>query len=63
MGTTLSSNSKQTVSQLIRNAFDKVDFSMEYIYNESGKLIQTARDLGLNELAEELENNKQIELI
>ena len=63
MATTLSANSKQTVSQLIRNAFDKIDFSMEYIYNKADGLIQTANDLGLHELAEELHNDKLTELI
>lgn len=63
MATTLSANSKATVSQLIRTAFDKIDFSMEYIYNKADKLIRTARELGLNDLADELHNDKLTELI
>jgi len=34
--------SKEIVKRLIRNAFDKIDRSMDYIYNESDKLISTA---------------------
>lgn len=63
MATTLSANSKETVSQLIRNAFDKIDFSTDYIYNRADELIQAAKDYGLHELAEELHNDKLTELI
>lgn len=63
MATTLSANSTETVSTLIRKAFDKIDFTTDYIYNEADKLIKTARELGLKDLAEELHNNKLTELI
>lgn len=63
MGTRLSSNSIETVSNLIRKAFDKIDFKTDYIYNEADKLINTAKDLGLIDLAEELSNDKLTELI
>ena len=60
MGTIISTNkSKETVSKLIRDAFDKVDTSMDYIYGKSEELIQTARDFGLEELALELENDNK----
>lgn len=57
MPTTISHNSKETVSRLIRKEFDNIDFSLEYIYNVSERLIQTARDFGLIELAEEMTND------
>jgi hypothetical protein len=50
--------SKEIVKRLIRNAFDKIDRSMDFIYNESDKLISTAQHLGLNEFAEELKRDK-----
>ena len=50
--------SKQIVKRLIRNAFDKIDKSMDYIYKESDKLISTAQYLGFNEFAEELKRDK-----
>lgn len=62
MATTLSANSKETVSRLIRTAFNNIDFSMEYIYNRADELIKTASELGLNDLVEELHNDKLTEL-
>ena len=50
--------SKEIVKRLIRNAFDKIDRSMDYIYKESDKLITTAQHFGLNELAEEMKRDK-----
>ena len=50
--------SKQIVKRLIRNAFDKIDKSMDCIYNESDKLISTAHLYGFNELAEEMKRDK-----
>ena len=61
MGTTLTKSSTQIVSRLIKNEFEQIDFTMEYIYNRAEKLINTARDLGLNDLSNELtEENKQL---
>ena len=61
MGTTLTKSSTELVSRLIKNEFDKIDFTMEYIYNRAEKLINTARDLGLNDLSNELtEETKQL---
>lgn len=57
MPTTIATNSKETVSRLIRNDFEKIDWSMEYIYGKAHNLIQTARDFGLNDLAEEMLND------
>lgn len=49
MPTTIAHNSKETVSRLIRAEFDKLEF-----WNDAKELIQTARDFGLNELADEM---------
>ena len=58
MPVTISSQeSKETVSKLIRQAFDRVDFDREYIYGEAARLIQTAKDYGLTELANEMQND------
>lgn len=60
MGVTISKGSIKTVSRLIRNEFEKIDWSVEYIYNKADELIQTAIDFNLHELAEELQNDKQV---
>ena len=55
MATTIAHNSKETVSQLIRREFDTLK---EYWQEASRKeLIQTAKDFGLVELAEEMQND------
>ena len=52
----------ETMTRLIRNDFDKIDFSTEYIYNEAAALINTALEIGLYELAMDMETDKQTEL-
>lgn len=47
--------SKQIMERLIRNDFDKVDLSLEYIYNASADLIMCAKYYGLSNLAKEME--------
>ena len=49
-------NSKEVVSKLILDAFEKVDTEMECIYGEAKKLIKTAKDYGLTDLAEDMQN-------
>jgi hypothetical protein len=49
--------SKIKLSEIIRNAFDNINFEMDYIYQEAPKLIKMARDYGLTELAEEMQND------
>ena len=51
-----------TMTSLIRNDFDKIDFSQEYIYDRASALIRTAKMCGLNKLAMEMETDKQTEL-
>lgn len=57
MPTTISHTSKEIVSRLIRQEFESIDWSMEYIYHNAKNLIQTATDFGLTELAEEMQND------
>lgn len=60
MAITVSEGSVETMSRLIRAEFEKIDFSMEYIYGKADSLIKTARDFGLEDLANEMELDKQI---
>ncbi len=63
MSTTISTEkSRQTISRLIREKFEKIDFSSEYIYHEGQNLIDTARAYGLNELADELQDDMDVEM-
>ncbi len=57
MPITISELSKQTISRLIRSEFDKIDTNNEFIYNKSEKLITTAKEFGLHDLAEEMTND------
>tara|TARA_R110000822_G_scaffold30374_1_gene88524 strand:- start:344 stop:535 length:192 start_codon:yes stop_codon:yes gene_type:complete len=52
----------ETMTRLIRNDFDKIDFSQEYIYNRAAILISTALQCGLYELAVDMETDKRTEL-
>jgi len=42
---------------MIRNEFDNIDFTLDYIYGKAKELIQTAKELGLDELAQEMTND------
>ena len=50
--------SKETLERLIRDKFHKINFELDYIYNEADTLIQTAENYGLTELANELKQIK-----
>ena len=52
MPTTIANTSKETVSRLIRAEFDSKEF-----WDDAKELIQTAKDFGLMELANEMEND------
>lgn len=60
MATTLTTASIELVSNLIRKEFEQVDLNMDYIYGKADKLIATAHDLGLSELANEMSNDLKI---
>lgn len=49
--------SKKIVSDLIRNAFDSLTDLDFYLGNRAEELIQSAKDFGLTELAEEMKND------
>lgn len=57
MPTKIAQNSIEVVSKLIRKEFENIDWSMDHIYGKSKELIQTAKDFGLTELAEEMQND------
>lgn len=59
MPTTIARTSINTMSRLIRNEFDSIDFENEYTDYKAQNLIKTARDYGLEELAKEMENDLQ----
>lgn len=61
MGITLTKPSKSLVKRLIRKEFDEIDVRLEYIYNKAEKLIKTAEEFGLNELAQEMKNDLKTE--
>ena len=52
--------SKELLRSLIQNAFNSIDFKMEYIYNKAEPLIDLAKEAGLIELAETLEGDKTL---
>jgi len=55
MATTIAKKSVETVSYLIRKQFDSLkEFWQE---NSRKELIQTAKDFGLEDLAEEMQND------
>lgn len=55
MATTIAKNSIETVSHLIRKEFDSLKEFWQT--NSRRELIQTARDFGLIELAEQMQND------
>lgn len=48
--------SKETLSKIIRDAFDNINFDMDYIYQKAPELIKMAKEYGLLELAKEMQN-------
>ena len=56
----LSGNTKETLSILIRKEFDSVDLKFDYIHRKADALIQCAFELGLKDLAIEMENDLKI---
>jgi hypothetical protein len=61
MPITLTENSKELVSSLITKEFHKINFDLDYIDNKSNNLISLCMDLGLWELANELNEIKEFE--
>lgn len=54
MATTITPESKGLVTKLIIDEFQRIDFSLEYIYGRAPQLIRLSESLGLSELANEL---------
>ena len=60
MSNTITTDSKELLKRLIINEFNKIDFSMDFIYGKADELIKLSSDLGLEELAEQLTSDKLI---
>lgn len=61
MATTISTEKgKEILSRLIRKEFETINFSMEHIYGKADELIALAKKYGLNDLAEEMSNDKKV---
>ena len=58
----LTKKSKEILSSMIKTEFDKIDFKNEYIYKKADELIEVAKELNLNDLAEELKSDLKVEL-
>lgn len=58
MPISITESSRTLLEKLIYDKWEKIDFSMDYIYNESEKVIALTKELGMYNLAEELENQE-----
>ncbi len=56
---TISQASKKILLGLIRKEFDTMNDTMDWVYNTSNNLIDTAKELGFVELVTEMENDKK----
>ena len=61
MPNNLSKKSVKLLKKLIRDAFDKIDFDMEFLYNESEPLIQLATESGFKELVKQMMEDAKLE--
>lgn len=52
MGITITESSKETISRLIRNAFDSIDPLDDIFNTKSNNLIKTAKECGLTECSQ-----------
>ena len=62
MAITISYNSKELVSSLIKKEFHAINFDLEHIYKKGENLIRAAREYGLTELADELNEIYEFEV-
>ena len=53
--------SKELMHKLISDAFEDVNFEMEFIYKQAPKLIKMAKEYGFTDLAKEMEGNLKTE--
>ena len=61
MSNKLSKKSVKLLKKLIRDEFDKIDFDMEFLYNESEPLIQLASESGFKELVKQMMEDAKLE--
>ena len=57
----MTDESKLLLTKMLDDAVEKIDYSMEYIYNESEKLIKLATECELPEKAKEIKEIKELE--
>jgi hypothetical protein len=50
----MSEQTKDLLKELLSDKFHSIDWDNDYIYNQSEQVINAARELGLNDLADEL---------
>ena len=58
----LTKKSKEILSSMIKTEFNKKKLKNEYIYKKADELIEVAKELNLNDLAEELKSDLKVEL-
>ena len=58
----LTKKSKEILSSMIKTEFNKIKIKNEYIYKKADELIEVAKELNLNDLAEELKSDLKVEL-
>ncbi|MCB0460348.1 MAG: hypothetical protein KDC74_10090 [Flavobacteriaceae bacterium] len=56
----MTTENKELLSRMIVKEFNEIDFSMDYIYGKSSKLINLSLELGLTDLAQQLESDRLI---
>jgi hypothetical protein len=62
MAITISDNSKELVTSLIKKEFHAIDFQWDYIDHKAQMLIKACMDFGLWELANELNEIYEFEI-
>ena len=58
---TPTTESKELMHKLISDAFEAVNYEMEFVYKQAPKLIKMAKDYGFTDLAKEMEDNLKTE--
>ena len=58
---TPTTESKELMHKLISDAFEAVNYEMEFVYKQAPKLIKMAKDYGFTDLEKEMEDNLKTE--
>lgn len=57
----ITENSREFLESIFWKEFNSIDKSMDYVYGKSKKIIETAKELGMYHMAEEMEDAMRIE--